>query len=122
MPDLPPIHRINLDRSTERLMCFKERNGHLQNVVRVPAADGSTLDRTAMIALGYIDRDLPYSAGTLGCAVSHPRLFSPAPMKLLHSFSLQGYSISAKGARAALKYCVPLRNRMIRFPRWVPAQ
>ena len=40
----------------------------------------------------------------------------PAPLRLLHSFGLQGYSISAKGARAALKYCLPLRNRSIEFP------
>ena len=42
--------------------------------------------------------------------------FIPAPVKLLHSFGLQGYSISAKGARAALNHCLPLRNRSIRFP------
>ena len=40
----------------------------------------------------------------------------PAPLKLLHSFGIQGYSISAKGARAALDYCLPLRNRLITFP------
>ena len=38
------------------------------------------------------------------------------PVKLLHSFGLMGYSISAKGARAALDFCLPLHNRMIRFP------
>jgi GR25 family glycosyltransferase involved in LPS biosynthesis len=201
MFDLPPIHLINLDRSTERLLRFKERNGHLENIVRVGATDGSTLDREALISSGYINRDLPYAAGALGCAVSHVKLwemaasqdrsvtifeddivvsyqfekrarevlsvvpddwdiiqwgykfnplfvwvnlgiskaklhaygprnykeagelekfqteeFSPAPLRLLHSFGTQGYSISAKGARAALQYCLPLRNRMIRFP------
>jgi hypothetical protein len=38
------------------------------------------------------------------------------PVRMLHSFGLQGYLISANGARAALDYCLPLRNRMIHFP------
>jgi hypothetical protein len=40
----------------------------------------------------------------------------PVPVRLLRSFGLQGYSISAKGARTALKYCLPLRKRLIQFP------
>jgi GR25 family glycosyltransferase involved in LPS biosynthesis/glycosyltransferase involved in cell wall biosynthesis len=199
--ELPPIHLINLDRSTERLLRFNEYNGHLGNVIRVPAADGSALDREALINSGYITADLPYPAGTLGCALSHLKLwemavsqdrsvtifeddivvshqfekrarqvlsvvpddwdiiqwgyvFNPsfiwvdlgvskaklegygernyrdsarlrafqaeqfpvAPVRLLHSFGLQGYSISAKGARAALAYCLPFRKRLIEFP------
>ena len=39
-----------------------------------------------------------------------------APIRLLHAFGLQGYSISAEGARAALAYCLPLRDRFISFP------
>jgi hypothetical protein len=35
---------------------------------------------------------------------------------LLHSFGLQGYSISAKGARAALEYCLPLGKGEITLP------
>jgi GR25 family glycosyltransferase involved in LPS biosynthesis len=198
---LPPIHLINLDRSTERLRLFKENNGHLEQVARVPATDGSVLDREALIHSGYITRDLTYSAGTLGCAISHLKLWEmaafedrsitifeddivvayqfekkagavlssvpedwdiiqwgcllmppfvwvdlgtckvrlegygrenytgsgglqrfqaelscPVPIRLLHSFGLLGYSISAKGARAALKYCLPLCKRLIQFP------
>jgi GR25 family glycosyltransferase involved in LPS biosynthesis len=201
MNELPPMHLINLDRSTERLLRFKQRNPHLQNIVRVPATDGVALDRAALIRSGYINDDLPYPPGTLGCAVSHLKLweiavsqdrsitifeddtvvshqfekrarevlsvlpadwdiiqwgylfnplflwvdlgvckaelhgyagrnydgavglqkfqaemFSPTPLRLLHSFGTQGYSISAKGARAALEYCLPLRKREIRFP------
>jgi GR25 family glycosyltransferase involved in LPS biosynthesis len=199
MNALPPIHLINLNRSIERLRRFREWNGHLENIVRVPATDGSALDREALIRSGYITGDLPYGAGTLGSAISHLKLwemaasqdksitifedaivvshhfennarkilsevpedwdfiqwgyafnplfiwvdlgiskvrfegygprnywgalqefqaeeFSPAPVKLLHSFGIMGYSISAKGARAALEYCLPLRNRFISFP------
>ena len=186
MDDFPPIHLINLDRSTERLRRFNERNGHLDNVVRVSATDGSTLDREALISSGCISGDLEYGPGALGCALSHVKLwemavaqnqsitifeddiivsqqfakrarevlsvlptdwdiilwgyiFNPlfvwvdlgvskgtirhyegkaytgpeglskfhaeefnSPVRLLHSFGMQGYSISAKGARAAL--------------------
>ena len=201
MDGLPPMHVINLDRSTERLRRFRERNGHLQNILRVPAIDGGALDREALISSGYINRDLLYASGTLGCAMSHLRLwemavsqdqsltifeddiviahqfekrarevmsvlpddwdiiqwgygfnplfvwvdlgvsrvrlhpygrsayqgeeglqkfqaeeYSAAPVKLLHSFGTQGYSISPKGARAAVEYCLPLRNRLIQFP------
>lgn len=201
MCDLPPIHVINLDRSFERLKRFLKLNSHLTDVVRVPAVDGSTLDREALIQSGYINRDLPYSPGALGCALSHLKLWEMAafedrsitileddavvsyqfenrargvlsiirgdwdivqwghvfnplylwvdhgvskarlngygmkkyqgmqeqqqfqvedvlsvPLKLLHSFGTQGYSISAKGARSALEYCLPLRNRIIEFP------
>jgi GR25 family glycosyltransferase involved in LPS biosynthesis len=198
----PPIHLINLDRSTERLRRFRERNGHLTGVIRVPAVDGSTLVRVDLENSGYITGDLPYyGAGSLGCALSHMRLWETAvtqdqpitifedavavsyqfekaaadilanlptdwdivlwgcslnplyawvdlgisktrlsgygpkryggadgiqkfqneefhggPVRLLHAFGAFGYSISASGARAALKYCRPLRNRMILFP------
>jgi GR25 family glycosyltransferase involved in LPS biosynthesis len=199
--ELPCIHLINLDRSSERLLRFRDDNKHLREVVRISATDGATVNREALASSGYINRDLPYSDGTLGCAVSHIKLwemaasqdrsltifeddivvslhfeerareilaavpadwdfiqwglifnplfvwvnlgvskarlepygtrnyaagsdyerfqaeaFYPAPLRLLHCFGTQGYSISAKGARAALEYCLPLRKRWIQFP------
>ena len=39
----------------------------------------------------------------------------PVPLRVLHSFGIMGYSISPSGARAALEYCLPLRNRLITF-------
>jgi len=200
MDDFRPIHLINLDRSTERLRRFNERNGHLDNIVRVSATDGSTLDREALISSGYISGDLEYGPGALGCALSHVKLWETAvaqnrsitifeddiivsqqfekrarevlsvvprdwdiilwgfifdplyvwldlgvskatlrpyegkaysgseglskfhaqefnsPIRLLHAFGTQGYTISAQGARAALKHCLPLRKRLIPFP------
>lgn len=179
---------------------FRAWNGFLRSVNRASAADGSKLDREALIRSGYVARDLSYSAGTLGCAISHiklweiaasqalaitifeddiivsPRFESEAEkilaalpadwdiikwgyllnpsyiwvdlgiskakiegygsrvyerpedilkfwsenncngaVRMLHSFGFQGYSISAKGARAALEYCLPLRNRLVTF-------
>jgi len=78
MNPLPPMHLINLDRSNDRLRLFRERNGHLQNVVRVPAIDGSELDREALVGSGYISRDLAYPNGQLGCAMSHLKLWETA--------------------------------------------
>jgi GR25 family glycosyltransferase involved in LPS biosynthesis len=201
MTGVPPIHLINLDRSTERLRLFNEHNAHIANVTRVSAVDGHALDRDALVAAGYITADLNYGPGTLGCAMSHIRLWEMAAaedrsitifeddvivshqfqnraqdilselpadwdfiqwgcqlnplfawvdlgvsrarlhaygarryagaagrgefqrtnapssaVKLLHSFGTHAYSISARGARAALEFCLPLRNRQIEFP------
>lgn len=42
--------------------------------------------------------------------------FNSVPLRLRHAFGTQGYSISPKGARAALEFCLPLKNQMITFP------
>jgi hypothetical protein len=42
--------------------------------------------------------------------------FSPIAARLTHSFGLQAYSVSPKGARALLECCLPLRKRLIPFP------
>jgi GR25 family glycosyltransferase involved in LPS biosynthesis len=38
------------------------------------------------------------------------------PVRLMHVFGTLAYSVSPKGARAMLDYCLPLRNRLIEFP------
>jgi GR25 family glycosyltransferase involved in LPS biosynthesis/glycosyltransferase involved in cell wall biosynthesis len=75
------IHLINLDRSTDRLAKFYERNAHLTNVVRVPAVDGTKVDRTQLLDEGVISEDLSYSPGALGCAMSHIGLWQEAVKK-----------------------------------------
>ena len=42
--------------------------------------------------------------------------FSSVAVRLVHSFGLQAYSVSPKGARALLDNCLPLRRRVIPFP------
>jgi GR25 family glycosyltransferase involved in LPS biosynthesis len=69
---------INLDRSVERLRLFRERNPHLVDFERLSAIDGGTIDRNSLIQSGRILSDLPYTAGTLGCALSHLRLWEMA--------------------------------------------
>jgi GR25 family glycosyltransferase involved in LPS biosynthesis len=78
MTIIPQIHLINLERSAERLRLFRERNGHLSDVVRVAASDGATLNREALIGAGSIKSDLPYTPGALGCAMSHIKLWETA--------------------------------------------
>jgi GR25 family glycosyltransferase involved in LPS biosynthesis len=195
------IHLINLDRSADRLAEFRQVNGHLSDVIRFPAIDGSSLDRERLIQDGIIARDAPelaYTPGALGCAMSHlalwkvaanearaltiaeddaifsyrfevkaaallaalgadwdivlwgypfqtflwaeflpgisgaeirwdePRLkknlglfqntdVSPALIKLIHGFGTQCYSVSARGARALLEFCLPLTPWSINF-------
>ncbi len=41
---------------------------------------------------------------------------TPTAPRLLHCFGTAAYSISPAGARAALEYCLPLRQRYITFP------
>jgi GR25 family glycosyltransferase involved in LPS biosynthesis len=194
---ISPIHLINLDRSTARLAKFMSVNCHLENVIRVSAADGDLLDRRGLAGEGLITDDLGYLPGSLGCAVSHIRLwmravsenktfticeddvifaekfqeqsatilrglpqdwgmiqwgydFSPkfiwldfgvvkakldfydlqsindrsgfqhrnvvcSALRLAHSFGLQAYSVSPKGARTLLNTCLPLRNELVEF-------
>jgi GR25 family glycosyltransferase involved in LPS biosynthesis/glycosyltransferase involved in cell wall biosynthesis len=73
-----PIHLINLDRSTGRLEEFRRRNAHLLDVIRFPAIDGRALDTEKLIEEGVITRDLRYSTGALGCAMSHLTLWKMA--------------------------------------------
>lgn len=75
---LRQIHVINLDRSTERWQNFLIQNSHVNHVVRVSAVDGAQLDRQELVDRGEITDDLPYGAGTLGCALSHINLWRQA--------------------------------------------
>ncbi len=75
---LQQVHLINLDRSDDRLSKFKERNQHLQNVIRISAVDGTAVDRAQLAKDGLICDDLSYPPGTLGCALSHINLWQKA--------------------------------------------
>ena len=37
-------------------------------------------------------------------------------VKVVHSFGIHAYSVSPSGARALLKYCLPLKQRLVEFP------
>jgi glycosyl transferase family 25 len=72
------VHVINLDRSVDRLEAFRSRNRHIRNIYRFSAADGKSLDRDRLVQDKIIAPDLDYTAGSLGCAVSHVALWQEA--------------------------------------------
>nr|WP_207801866.1 glycosyltransferase [Phenylobacterium hankyongense] len=74
----PEMHVINLDRSRDRWTSFMARNDHLARVQRFPAVEGALLDRDELVSSGLIRPDCTYSAGTLGCALSHIALWRKA--------------------------------------------
>jgi GR25 family glycosyltransferase involved in LPS biosynthesis len=74
----PEIYLINLDRSTERLAGFRERNAHLGDFTRFSAVEGSVVDRAQLVADGVMLEDCQYGDGTLGCALSHLALWKTA--------------------------------------------
>src|SRR5262249_1285434 len=75
---LRQVHFINLDRSTARLAKFRDRNAHLDDIIRVPAGDGALVDKEELVRDGIITADLGYAPGSLGCAVSHVSLWNKA--------------------------------------------
>jgi hypothetical protein len=60
---------------------------------------GAPRYRNATALSAFQDQDVPRTA-----------------VKLLHAFGHHAYSISAKGARAALDYFLPMQSRLIVFP------
>ncbi len=72
------VHVINLERDTERLARFMSLNGHVPDIVRVPAVDGKAANRKSLHALGVITEDLIYTNGAIGCALSHLKLWRRA--------------------------------------------
>ena len=68
---LLPIHVISLDRTPARFAEFQRRNAHLRHFTRFPAVDGRKLDREELIREGIMTADCGYTAGCLGCALSH---------------------------------------------------
>ncbi|WP_338699206.1 glycosyltransferase [Bradyrhizobium sp. 26S5] len=69
---------LNLDQSTGRWDKFRTRNAHLGRFERISAIDGSKLDRSQLERQGLIAPGLDYSAGALGCALSHVQLWQKA--------------------------------------------
>lgn len=72
------IHLINLDLSVDRLRKFWIRNSDLSGVVRVSAIDGRQVDKRKLIDDRIINDDLTYLPGSLGCSLSHIRLWQKA--------------------------------------------
>jgi GR25 family glycosyltransferase involved in LPS biosynthesis len=65
-----PLRVISLDRTPQRFEQFRSWNPGF-DVVRVPAVEGSLVDRNELIGQGLITGVCAYSAGALGNALSH---------------------------------------------------
>jgi GR25 family glycosyltransferase involved in LPS biosynthesis len=74
---LPPIMLINLKSGDARLREFKEWNPHICFSL-FEAVDGRSVDRQALVNEGIVLPNLEYGPGTLGCALSHIRLWQIA--------------------------------------------
>lgn len=51
-----------------------------------------------------------------GAALFQAMDFSPSVVRLAHSSGSQAYSLSPKGARILLEFCLPLRKQFVTFP------
>lgn len=65
------IYVINLDRSEDRMVEFRRTNVHMPDIQRHSAVDGYTLDRDELVRANIVAPDLAYTAGAMGCALSH---------------------------------------------------
>lgn len=66
---------INLDRSPRKLAEFSAANRGIIAFERFPAVDGLTLSKDRLVADGVMHPGLDYTAGAMGCAMSHIALW-----------------------------------------------
>ena len=75
-----PARVISLVKRLDRRECFLRWNGSRQDIEFsfFDAVDGRTLERSRMEAEGLLVPNAPYTAGALGCALSHRALWETA--------------------------------------------
>jgi GR25 family glycosyltransferase involved in LPS biosynthesis len=74
------IKVISLKRTPERLRKFKENNKKI-NYEIFEAIDGNQLDRYSNILEDFFNKEIKYSSGAIGCALSHIQLWIEAVEK-----------------------------------------
>ena len=77
-PPAPRINIISLERTPERLAAFRRTNPHLTNTIVFTAVDGLTLSVDDLAAKGLVVPPIQYTAGRLGCMMSHTALWDQA--------------------------------------------
>ena len=77
------VYVINLDCSNDRLVEFRNTNGHLTDHVRFPAVDGRNLDIASLTQQGLVSADIlnSYTIGAVGLAMSNKSLWQTAVEK-----------------------------------------
>jgi len=66
-----PLYVISLERTPDRWRAFEAANPVGPARSRFDAVDGLKVDVKALISSGIITRDLNYTLGAIGCALSH---------------------------------------------------
>jgi GR25 family glycosyltransferase involved in LPS biosynthesis len=69
---------ISLERTPERLDTFQRLNGSIKDCQVFRAVDGQKISRSEFNANGLCDGTVTYSAGAMGCALSHKTLWELA--------------------------------------------
>jgi len=75
MTEIGPLYVISLARTPQRWREFEAVNRGGPAYTRFDAVDGSKADRDELIAAGLMTADLDYTAGAIGCALSHLRFW-----------------------------------------------
>ena len=70
----PIVHVITLERTPERRQAYLEKNSHI-NSVFCKAIDGKKINVEEYINKNVFERNLPYSEGAYGAAISHLSLW-----------------------------------------------
>ena len=103
---LGPLVAVSLDRTPDRWATFEAANRGVADIERMSAVDGLVLRRDDLVGRGLIHPDLTYSAGALGCALSHAALWrravdSGAPLTICEDDAVLRPDLLVAGADAA---------------------
>jgi GR25 family glycosyltransferase involved in LPS biosynthesis len=71
MTEIGPLYVISLARTPQRWRAFEAANRGGPAYTRFDAVDGLKTDRGELVAGGLMTGDLAYTAGAIGCALSH---------------------------------------------------
>jgi len=71
MAEIGPLYVISLERTPERWRAFEAANQGGPAYTRFGAVDGLKIDPAELISSGTMTRGLSYTAGAIGCALSH---------------------------------------------------
>jgi GR25 family glycosyltransferase involved in LPS biosynthesis len=71
MAEIGPLYVISLERTPDRWRAFEAANNGGPAYTRFDAVDGLKIDPAELVSSGTMMRGLSYTAGAIGCALSH---------------------------------------------------